>query len=378
MSEEETTKKAKGIIEEFHSLYDYKEVAECIKELKEKNAKLGIVLKYWLTDLLEGKKRSVDNFRKLIKELGSAGLFTKDDFNSGLVQIICTLEDLEIDVPKAPSIVAQIMADLVAAKRASIDALGKPLSKAFEDFTGDKVENLFDDTEVYQDFALHLHKSLVLQDAAPWQLKDVQAEFAKAGIKLKPFEEKKIERHGCKAIFAGPAFVSEATQALQGGADLSEWYDRNLAGVAGANPKLACSTLAEVLRRAIADPKDASTSKINPEVDLEKELDVIVNPKNGLFKLFQKALGKGGLAVEFDCLLALQLVHHNLGAPKGLMTRLLTDFYDSDVLSEESFTKWRDDNKDETPGKLKAISDCTSYLNWLAEQSSEDESDEKE
>ena len=60
MSEEETTKKAKGIIEEFHSLYDYKEVAECIKELKEKNAKLDIVLKYWLTDLLEGKKRSVD------------------------------------------------------------------------------------------------------------------------------------------------------------------------------------------------------------------------------------------------------------------------------------------------------------------------------
>ena len=60
------------------------------------------------------------------------------------------------------------------------------------------------------------------------------------------------------------------------------------------------------------------------------------------------------------------------------MTRLLQDFYDADILSEESFTKWRDDNKDETPGKVKAISDSTAWLNWLAEQSDPEDSDEKE
>ncbi|UPR04446.1 translation initiation factor 4G [Chloropicon primus] len=382
MSEEETSKKAKGIIEEFHNLNDYKEVGECIKEIKEKNANLGLVLKFWLSDLLEGKKRSVEHFRKLMLELGTSGLFKKEDFHFGLLQTICTLEDLEIDVPKAPGIVAEVFGDLIANKFASMEILGKPLLKAFEDFTGDKVEDLFGETEVYQDFALLLHKSLIERESKAWQLKAVEAEFAKAGVTLKPFEAEKIEKHQCQNIFAHITYKRHVTQALANGADpayLANWFDLHFdkKGVK-ANSKLASSTLADVLLRALGDSSDASPSKLSDSIDLDKELSMIVDSNHGIHKLFNKLVDKGNVNAEFECVLALQLVNHKLGAPKGLMTRLLQDFYDADVLSEESFTKWRDDNKDETPGKVKAISDSTAWLNWLAEQSDPEDSDEKE
>jgi len=327
LSEEETRKKAKGIIEEFHNLHDFKEVSECVKEIVEKKAKLGLVLELWVGDLLEGKKRSVEHFRKLVVGLGTEGLFKKEDLHEGMLQVICTLEDLEIDVPKAPAIVAEIFGDLVANKLASMDILGKRLSKAFEEFTGDKVEDLFGETPVYQDFALLLHKSLILRDAAnspgagkAWTLKEVEQGFSEAGIKLKPFEARKIERHGCGLIFAHVTYTKFIQDALKGGQDIAAikaWFDKNVAP-------------------AWLDSLD-----------------------NQLIVIF-----------------ALQLHHHEQGAPKGLMTKLLKDFYYADILTEDAFNKWRDDNKDETPGKVKAISDAALWLNELAAASSE--SDEEE
>ena len=103
-------------------------------------------------------------------------------------------------------------------------------------------------------------------------------------------------------------------------------------------------------------------------------LSLSLSQGSALHKQFARAAEQMG--AEFECVLALQLVHHRLGAPKGLMSRLLQDFYEADVLTEEAYTKWRDDNKDETPGKLKAISDATAWLNWLAEQESESEEED--
>jgi hypothetical protein len=382
MSEEDTKKKAKGIIEEFHNLYDYKEVSECAKELSDKNAKLGLVLQYWIEDLLEGKKRSVEKFRKLVVELGTSGLVKKDDFEEGLLQIICTLEDLEIDVPKAPAIVAEIFGDLVANKLVSMEILGKRLTKAFEEFVGEKVEDLFGETEVYQDFALALHKSLILRDQSlvagkAMQLKEVEQEFTQAGIQLKPFAPEKIEKYGCQSIFSHITYKRHVMQSLKDGADpafLANWFEMHVDPKAvKTNTKLGSSTLAEVLQRALAE-SEASTSKINGALNLKEELPMVTDSEHGIHKLFNKVVDKGNLNAEFDCVLALQLVNHHLGAPKGLMTRLLTDFYYSDVLTEDAFNKWRDDNKDETPGKVKAISDSAMWLNDLAEMDEEDES----
>ena len=41
-------------------------------------------------------------------------------------------------------------------------------------------------------------------------------------------------------------------------------------------------------------------------------------------------------------------------AARRLMLRLLQDLYEADVLAEETFTKWADDVKDQTEGKVRA------------------------
>ena len=170
----------------------------------------------------------------------------------------------------------------------------------------------------------------------------MEGAFAKAGGQLKPFAAEKIEKFGCQKIF------SHITQKKQ---------------------------LVEVLQRALAG-SDTSTS-LSDSINLEEELPMITDKSNEIHKMFSKLVGKGNLNAEFDCVLVLQLVHHNLGAPKGLMTRLLQDFYYADLLTEDAFNKWRDDNTDQTPGKVKAITDSTNWLNWLANEENED-SDDKE
>lgn len=37
---------------------------------------------------------------------------------------------------------------------------------------------------------------------------------------------------------------------------------------------------------------------------------------------------------------------------RRVMLRLLQDLYEADALSEETFTKWQDDVKDQTPKKV--------------------------
>ena len=383
MSEEETQKKAKGIIEEFHNLYDYKEVRECVKELKEKNCNLGLVLKHWLMDLLEGKKRSVDKFRKLLLDLGEHSLVTKEDCEFALVKIICTLEDLEIDVPKAPLIIAEVYGDLACADLASLSILGPRLTKEYEDSLGEKVDDLFGELEVLgQDFALLLHKSLIDRGAAAgpqaktWTIKDVEQGFASAGIKLKPFAADKVEKYGCQAIFAHITYKRHVMQALAEGADpafLAHWFDRHVdRKIVKSNSRLASETLADVLQRSLSE-LGTSTATVFPNQNDDKGIAFIAEANHGIHKLFNSLVDKGNLSAEFDCVLALQLIHHKFGAPKNLMARMLQDFYETDVLTEDAFNRWRQDNKDDTPGKVKAISDSTPYLTWLENEPVEED-----
>jgi translation initiation factor 4G len=53
--------------------------------------------------------------------------------------------------------------------------------------------------------------------------------------------------------------------------------------------------------------------------------------------------------------------------------------YDNDLVEEEAFSTWREEVRDEIPGKGDALVELNEYLNWMktaVEESSSDEDEE--
>ena len=368
MSDEDVRRKAEAIIKEFYSANDRKEVTTCVKELKAKRAKLSVLVEVWLSDLLEGRNRSVDVMSSLLQELATNGsdVLTKDDLHGGLLNIICTLEDIVLDAPMAPTMIASVLGDLASAGLVPLSILGAPLKKAFEEFTGEKDCKVLE-LEVYQDFVILVMKQMLGKKGASYQ--DVEGQFKSSKIPLPELTSEVIEKHGLQAHFSHLMYRKHVATALQGGADpayLAQWFESHVDPAARNNLKLAPTSISDSLEMALSELSSLSLDQPIPAID---------NKDHGLAKLYKKLLEGSDLDCELECVYALQGVNHDLKTPKGLMTRLLRDFFYSGVLSEDAFTKWRDDNKDTTTSKVKAISDATVWLNWLAEQGEQEEED---
>lgn len=82
--------------------------------------------------------------------------------------------------------------------------------------------------------------------------------------------------------------------------------------------------------------------------------------------------------LQLVAIYALQVFCYSVQFPKGMLLRWFTALYDLNVISEESFLKWKEDLTDAYPGKGNALFQVNSYLVWLEQAESEDEDDEED
>ncbi|CAL8079282.1 unnamed protein product [Orchesella dallaii] len=73
---------------------------------------------------------------------------------------------------------------------------------------------------------------------------------------------------------------------------------------------------------------------------------------------------------------ALQSAWFALECPKVMLLRWFMNTYELDLIEEDSFLKWKEDIRDDYPGKGKALFQVNQWLNWLEEE--EDEGEEGE
>ncbi|XP_078346401.1 eukaryotic translation initiation factor 4 gamma 2-like isoform X2 [Oculina patagonica] len=110
------------------------------------------------------------------------------------------------------------------------------------------------------------------------------------------------------------------------------------------------STLAESL-----DPSQA------PEKDLlEKEKSTLKK----LLPLVEKFVHEKS-HLQVSVLYALQVFCHSHNFPKGMLLRMFVLLYDTEVVEEEAFLKWKEDVSEKYPGKGKALFQVNSWLTWL-------------
>jgi translation initiation factor 4G len=59
-----------------------------------------------------------------------------------------------------------------------------------------------------------------------------------------------------------------------------------------------------------------------------------------------------------------------------MLLRWFTALYELEIADEEAFLRWKDEVRDDYPGKPKALFQVNSWLTWLQEAESEEEDDE--
>ena len=106
--------------------------------------------------------------------------------------------------------------------------------------------------------------------------------------------------------------------------------------------------------------------------------------------LLEHLLSEKGLDIHMPVIAETARVLNELGFPKDaskkfshLSEALFCGLYNNDILPEEAFIFWSEDNETEHEGKMKLMIQTTKWLNWLKtpdddEESEEDDSDDEE
>lgn len=116
---------------------------------------------------------------------------------------------------------------------------------------------------------------------------------------------------------------------------------------------------------------------IDPTIIPEKSL---IDKELTLMKKYCPVLNaflNGNGDLQLVAIFAMQVFCYSYNFPKGMLLRWFSEFYDNNVIEEESYMRWKEDLSDVYPGKGKALFQVNSYLTYL-EEAEEEEDDEDE
>jgi len=169
-----------------------------------------------------------------------------------------------------------------------------------------------------------------------------------------------IEAYLMKSLKAEPAEADAAIMAW-----MQERIDPAVPDVKVARLMMRC------LLETGSDETPPSSTKINNAIKERAKL---------LRKYLQA--GKSGSAEQMTLmcgsLYEVQAYCMRKNWPDKLMKKLFYQLYETDVILEEAYGVWREDTKDDTPGKDKALFQVNEFLQWLetTEEEGEDDDDD--
>ncbi len=122
--------KVKGLLAELFNSRDVKEAVICVNELVEGKADMANVFGNLLMTSLESKETSWETLEELLKACGDEKIIAQADFEQGARQLLDRLDDLTVDVPKAPAQVAEVLASLLANELVDLKVIAQHILEA--------------------------------------------------------------------------------------------------------------------------------------------------------------------------------------------------------------------------------------------------------
>lgn len=131
LSEEEAQRKTEALFAEYMSTMDKAEALTCVREINSPNF-MGKLVEIGLTTMMNSvKDKEVTALEELLLHMHAQGLISTEDIISGLATFTIQLEDISLDVPKAPSILGHMVGSALLQGILALDALPQLLEGDF-------------------------------------------------------------------------------------------------------------------------------------------------------------------------------------------------------------------------------------------------------
>ncbi|XP_056622822.1 eukaryotic translation initiation factor 4 gamma 2b [Triplophysa dalaica] len=365
-TKEELLKMTESMATEYLNSKNMTEAVSAVREMKAPKHFLPEMLSKIILCSLERTDEDREHASTLIHTLRTEGFITGENFMQALLNGLDQCPKIEVDIPLVKSYLAQFAARAVIADLVSVAELAHPLENGnhFPLFLlclqqASKLKDREWLTELFQQSKVNMQKMLPEID----QNKDRMLEILDGKGLSFLFPLLKLEKELLKQIIADPSPGS-----------IYKWIKDNISPKLHTDKGFINILMTSFLQYIVAelglsegDEQLSSPSK--EHLDQEKQLLLAFKP------VMQKFLNDH-TELQVSALYALQ-VHFNANAfPKGVLLRYFVNFYDMEIIEEESFLAWKEDVSQEFPGKGKALFQVNQWLTWL--ETAEDEESEEE
>lgn len=374
MGEPETRTKATSIIREWLGPNrDTAEATDLFQALVDAKADLSVAVDQWFSDAVELRGTDWAAVGELLVLMAvDKKLLPAADAAKALRTVLDSMEDLRIDAPKAPEHAGTLIGALVVGGVLDLKPMAQHILTAGPpDAEADEPPALVD-----SGVALKVLGAVMRQVSEKKGDAAMLSAWQSAGLELEAFlpehdrqDKEHLKREVAKAglqLLLPGAPVDEGIAELLGkgesAAAVDEWVEGNVSSAALAEQPFVRAFMLGVLRGTISDPASLDVSQPLPALADGPTLQLLL-----------RYVGTRKPGVQLAAVFAVQQFFQEASSRKGLMRRLLQDLYQGEVLREETYTKWRDDVKDQTPGKVQAITDVSAWLQELAEQEEEED-----
>ncbi|CAL8403640.1 unnamed protein product [Boreogadus saida] len=367
LSKEEMLTMTEALLVKYLSSKDLEEAVNAVKEMKAPKHFVPEMLRKLVVYSLERPDEEQEQTSVLIHGLCTDGLVTGENLIQAFLSVLDQCPNIEDQIPKVKSYLAQFCARAIIADLVSIADLASPLENG-------------------NHFPLFL---LCLQQVAkrndPDWLTDLFLQSKVNMSKMLPECDQNKERmlevldgRGLGFLFPLMKLEKELLNQLKkdpSPQSIYKWIRDNISLKLHTDPGFVNILITSFLQfidcKIFADDEEEQLAAPTKEqMDQEKQMLQDFKP------VAQKFL-HDQVDLQVCALYALQVHCSSKAFPKGMLLRYFVNLYDMEIIEEESFLAWREDIVQEFPGKGKALFQVNQWLTWL-ETAEEEESDGEE
>ncbi|NXM54156.1 IF4G3 factor, partial [Illadopsis cleaveri] len=368
LSEEETERKCKSIIDEFLHINDFKEAMQCVEELSAQNL-LPVFVRVGVESTLERSQITRDHMGQLLHQLVQLGKLSKQDFFKGFSETLEMADDMAIDIPHIWLYLAELVTPMLKEGGISMRELTQEFSKPLlpvgrasillaeilhllcKQMSHKKVGALWKESGLsWKDYLPEgedVHTFLMEQKL---EFTESDCSSSSEALSEKELSAEELNKQLEKLIVEDKANDEQ----------IFDWVEANLDETQMSSPTFLRALMTAVCKAAII--ADSSSFRVDTAV-IKQRVPI-------LLKYLDSDTEK-----ELQALYALQASIVKLDQPPNLLRMFFDCLYDEEVISEDAFYKW-ESSKDpaEQNGKGVALKSVTAFFTWLreAEEESED------
>eukprot|EP01135_Chromosphaera_perkinsii_P011543 Nk52_evm1s2438 gene=Nk52_evmTU1s2438 len=362
---EELTEKISTLVAEYMSSMDLENAVFLVKEMKARAEKFNVV-DTMLSAAFDRLDRDRQGVVDILKECHAKKVVSAEEIVKSLNTQLESVEDLKLDIPHIETYILTYVLRFIRGGSFTL----KDCVDQCNIFTGEQV----------------LKVLALLKE----QTSDIEVETAAKYIDLRSFfvvptklsdEEYYRKLESLKLDFLCPEIKCElAVDNLLKNEEeplkVLEWLKANIDKKTLSSEKFIARLVSVILKysskKSIIFPDDGGRPTLNVSKEAKAEEARFIQKYT---KLLSPLVGDSQ-ALQVACIYGVQIFAHQAGFPANYMERMFTALYNLDICEEESFFLWKEDVRDDFPGKGTSLFQVNKWLNWLAEDDEESEEED--